>query len=65
MNENFNKIEELTLIKDVRLKEAGSEEVKLYKAGRTVKVKGNDKTQLIASKAAERKEAPKAEASKK
>lgn len=56
----FDKIEELTLIKDVRVREAGSEEVKLFKTGSTVKVKGNDKVQLLGSKAAVRKEEKKA-----
>ena len=60
MNAEHNTIEVLTILKDVRAKEAGSDEVKLYKAGATVKVKGNDKVQLLGSKVAERKEEKKA-----
>ena len=55
----LNQIEELILLKDVRVKEAGEETVTLKKSGSTVKVKGNDKAQLLASKAAKRKDEPK------
>ena len=44
---NFEETEEVTLLKDVRVKAEGKKTAELYKKGSTVKVSGNDKIQLI------------------
>lgn len=51
---DFNKTEKIKLTKDVRVRVKGEDTAKLYKAGDTVSVSGNDKVQLIGSKAGER-----------
>ncbi|OGU58299.1 MAG: hypothetical protein A2V66_03670 [Ignavibacteria bacterium RBG_13_36_8] len=52
--DEFNAVEEIKLIEPAWVTEVGKETSVLKKAGDTVKVKGNDKVQLIASGKGER-----------
>lgn len=46
---NFEETEEVLLLRDVRVKVEGSKAAQLFSKGKTVKVSGNDKVQLLGS----------------
>ena len=45
----FEETEEVSLLKDVRVKVDGAKTAQLFKKGKVVKVSGNDKVQLLGS----------------
>ena len=55
-NKDFNKTEVIVLTKNTWVKQVGEDETKLRAKGTEVKVSGNDKIQLLGSRAGYRKE---------
>ncbi len=50
----FDEVEEIELLRDTRVLVEGAKEAQLYSKGEKVKVSGNDKVQLLGSKAGKR-----------
>ena len=50
----FDEVEEIELLRDTRVLVEGAKEARLYSKGEKVKVSGNDKVQLLGSKAGKR-----------
>lgn len=52
--DQYESVEELLLLKNCRVKEEGKKTAEFFGAGKTVKVSGSDKMQLLSTKMAER-----------